>query len=81
MFQSHVIPSFGRCKPPLRIHDLQGVSQPLSVHIGLLGAKMSPCLREQVWTAAKRICFSLDVLCLILFVPFLFYWNLIGFRF
>ena len=33
------------------------------------------------WRAGRRIRFSLDVLCLILFVPFLFYWNLIGYRF
>lgn len=32
-------------------------------------------------TVARKICFSLDVLCLVLFVPYLFYWNLIGFRF
>jgi hypothetical protein len=31
-------------------------------------------------TAARRIRFSLDVLCLVLFVPYMFYWNLIGFR-
>jgi len=33
------------------------------------------------WTAARRIRFSLDVLCLVFFVPYMFYWNLIGFRF
>ena len=33
------------------------------------------------WTAARRARFSLDVLCLVLFVPYMFYWNLIGFRF
>ena len=32
-------------------------------------------------TAARRIHFSLDVLCFILFVPYLFYWNLYGVRF
>jgi len=37
--------------------------------------------RDHGWTAARRIRFSLDVLCLFLFVPYLFYWNLIGFRF
>jgi hypothetical protein len=37
--------------------------------------------RDRGWTAARRIRFSLDVLCLVLFVPFMFYWNLIGFRF
>jgi uncharacterized protein len=33
------------------------------------------------WTSARRIRFSLDVLCLILFLPYMFYWNLIGYRF
>jgi len=37
--------------------------------------------RDRGWTVARRIRGSLDVLCLILFVPYLFYWNLIGFRF
>ena len=33
------------------------------------------------WTAARRIRCSLDLLCLILFVPFMLYWNLIGYHF
>jgi len=33
------------------------------------------------WTVARRIRCSLEVLCLILFVPFMLYWNLIGYRF
>lgn len=37
--------------------------------------------RDHRWTAAKRFRFSLDVLCLVLFVPYMFYWNLIGFHF
>lgn len=37
--------------------------------------------RDHGWTARRGIRFSLDVLCLILFVPYLFYWNLIGYRF
>jgi dienelactone hydrolase len=37
--------------------------------------------RDHRWTAARRNRFSLDVLCLVLFVPFMFYWNLIGLRF
>jgi pimeloyl-ACP methyl ester carboxylesterase len=32
-------------------------------------------------TRARRIRGSLDVLCLILFVPYMFYWNLIGLHF
>src|SRR5204862_8123067 len=34
--------------------------------------------RDQGWTAARRIRFSLDVLCLVLFVPYMFYWDLFG---
>jgi hypothetical protein len=37
--------------------------------------------REQGWTAARRIRFSLDVLCFVLFVPYMFYWDLFGVRF
>jgi alpha-beta hydrolase superfamily lysophospholipase len=37
--------------------------------------------RDPGWRAARSIRFSLDVLCLILFVPYMFYWNLIGYRF
>ena len=37
--------------------------------------------RDHGWKAARRIRFSLDTLCLVLFVPYMFYWNLIGFRF
>ena len=33
------------------------------------------------WTVAKRIQCAFEVPCLILFVPFMFYWNLIGYRF
>lgn len=37
--------------------------------------------RNYDWTLAKKIRSALDVLCLILFVPYMFYWNLIGYRF
>jgi uncharacterized protein len=37
--------------------------------------------RDHGWTAARRIRFSLDVLCLVLFVPYMFYWDLFGIRF
>jgi len=37
--------------------------------------------RDHGWTIARKIRFSLDVLCLVLFVPYMFYWNLIGIRF
>ena len=37
--------------------------------------------RDHGCRVARRICCSLEVLCLILFVPYMFYWNLIGYRF
>jgi len=37
--------------------------------------------RDHSRTAARGIRFSLDVLCLVLFVPYMVYWNLIGVRF
>jgi hypothetical protein len=37
--------------------------------------------RDHSWTVAGRIRGSLDVFCLILFVPYMYYWNLIGLRF
>ena len=37
--------------------------------------------RDQGWTAARKIRFSLDVLCLVLFVPYMIYWDVIGLRF
>jgi hypothetical protein len=37
--------------------------------------------RDHGWTVGRRIRCSLDVLCLILFVPYMFYWNVIGIRF
>ena len=37
--------------------------------------------RRDGWMVARRIRGSLDVFCLILFVPFMFYWNLIGYHF
>jgi hypothetical protein len=38
-------------------------------------------LRDRGQTATNRVRLSLDVLSLLLFVPFMFYWNLAGFRF
>ncbi|HEV3436589.1 MAG TPA: alpha/beta fold hydrolase [Gemmata sp.] len=37
--------------------------------------------RDHGWTAVRRIRFSLDVLYLVLFVPYMIYWNVIGLRF
>jgi pimeloyl-ACP methyl ester carboxylesterase len=37
--------------------------------------------RDGGGTVARRIRDSLDVICVILFVPYMFYWNLIGYHF
>lgn len=37
--------------------------------------------RDDNWTIARRIRGSLDWLCLILFVPYMFYWNAIGYHY
>ena len=37
--------------------------------------------RDPRWTGARRIPSSLEVCCLIVFVPYMFYWNLIGYHF
>jgi pimeloyl-ACP methyl ester carboxylesterase len=37
--------------------------------------------RDPGWTAARRLRFSLEILCLVLFVPYMFYWDLLGVRF
>ncbi|MFN7733086.1 MAG: alpha/beta hydrolase family protein [Pirellula sp.] len=37
--------------------------------------------RDDGWTVARRIRGSLDVLCLVLFVPYMFYWNVIGYHY
>jgi dienelactone hydrolase len=55
------------------------VSALATVALLIVLARRTP--RDRGWTAARRIGFALDVLCLVLFVPFMFYWNLIGFRF
>ena len=36
---------------------------------------------DRGWTVARRIRWTFEILCLILFVPFMLYWNLIGYRF
>jgi len=37
--------------------------------------------RERGSTAARRIRFTIDVLCFVLYVPYMFYWDLFGVRF
>ena len=57
---------------------LGSISTVATVALLFILAKTRP---NRNWTAAKRIGFSLDVLCLVLFVPFKFYWNAIGLHF
>jgi pimeloyl-ACP methyl ester carboxylesterase len=37
--------------------------------------------RESTWTLAKRIRWRIDVSVMLLFIPYMLYWNLIGFHF
>jgi len=48
--------------------------------VGLLIA-LARTRYDHGWTKTRRIRYSLDVLCLVLFVPYMFYWNLIGLHF
>jgi hypothetical protein len=68
-----------RCPTVLFFLPLLGTVSTLATVALLIVLARTP--RDHGWTAARRIRFSLDVLCLVLFVPFMFYWNLIGFRF
>jgi hypothetical protein len=67
------------CPAVLIYLPLLGTVSTLATVALLISLARTP--RDHGWTAARRIRFSLDVLCLVLFVPYMFYWNLIGFRF
>jgi hypothetical protein len=67
------------CPSVLLFVPLLGTISTLATVAMLIALARTP--RNHGWRAARRICFSLDVLCLVLFVPYMFYWNLIGFRF
>jgi hypothetical protein len=67
------------CPSVLLFVPLLGTVSTLATVAFLIVLARTP--RDHGWTAARRIRFSLEVLCLILFVPYMFYWNLIGFRF
>ncbi len=54
------------------------VSTVATVALLILFAKTS---RARQWTTGRRLRNVFDVLCLILFVPYLIYWNLVGFHF
>lgn len=67
------------CPSVLMFVPLLGTVSTLATIVLLIMLARTP--RDHHCTAARRIRFSLDVLCLVLFVPFLFYWNLVGIRF
>jgi uncharacterized protein len=67
------------CPSVLLFVPILGTLSALATVALLIVLAMTP--RDHGWTAARRIRFSLDVLCLVLFVPYMIYWNLIGFRF
>jgi hypothetical protein len=64
------------CPSILLFVPLLGSVSTLSTVALLIVLARSP--RDHGWTAARSIRFSLDVLCLVLFVPYMVYWNLIG---
>jgi len=68
-----------RCPTVLMYLPLLGSVSTLATVALLIVLAKSP--RDQTWTARRRIRSSLDVLCLILFVPYMYYWKLIGFHF
>jgi pimeloyl-ACP methyl ester carboxylesterase len=67
------------CPAILIYLPLLGTVSTLATVALLIAVARTP--RDDSWTAAKRVRFSLDVLCLVLFVPYMFYWNLIGVHF
>jgi pimeloyl-ACP methyl ester carboxylesterase len=67
------------CPAVLMYLPLLGTVSTLATVALLIG--IARTRRGHGWTIARRIRHSLDILCFILFVPYLFYWNLIGFRF
>ncbi len=67
------------CPPVLLFLPLPGTVSTLAT-IALL-IVLTRTRRDPDWSAARKMRFSFDVLCLILFVPFMLYWNLIGLRF
>jgi uncharacterized protein len=67
------------CPTVLMYLPLLGTVSTLAT-VGLL-IVLARTRRDDGWTVARRIRGSLDVFCLILFVPYMFYWNLIGYHF
>jgi hypothetical protein len=68
-----------RCPTVLSFLPVLGTVSTLATVVLLIVLAITP--RKYGCTVARRIRCSLDVLCLILFVPYMMYWNLIGYRF
>ena len=64
------------CPTVLLFLPLLGTVSTLATIAVLIGFAMTR--REYDWTKTSKFWWSLDLLCLILFVPFMYYWNLIG---
>lgn len=67
------------CPPILLFLPLLGTASTIMTVALLIVLSRTP--RDHRWAVAKRFRFSLDVLCMVLFVPYMFYWNLIGYHF
>lgn len=67
------------CPAVLMYLPLLGSVSTLATGVLLIALARTP--RDHGWTPAKRFLFSLDVLCLVLFVPYMVYWNVIGYHF
>lgn len=67
------------CPSVLLFVPLLGTVSTLATFILLLVLARTP--RDYGWTTVRRVRFSVEIFCLVLFVPYMFYWNLIGFRF
>jgi hypothetical protein len=67
------------CPTVMLFLPLLGTTSTLATVALLIVLARTP--RDDGWTAARKILFSLDVVCSVLFVPFMFYWDLFGVRF
>lgn len=67
------------CPPVLTYLPLLGTISTLAT--GALLIRLATIPRVHTWTAAPTVRSSLDLLCFVLFIPYLYYWNVIGLRF
>lgn len=66
------------CPPPLLFLPILGTVSALATVFLLIGLVKN---RSDDWAGARSIRGSFELLCLILFIPFMLYWNLIGYQF